>query len=300
MTTLTSVNRYFQTVWEDFVVKDTSLYETELVLLETSITSKLEQVALGFEKYSGYNLTGYNEGRATRGITEQEAYDLWNTEFQTKQRIFRRQLDKVGVIKIPQSVFDGLFFYFFVTGKLLEVYAGEGIYDMRNSILDKDWDTVASMIMRSVNEKQKCIRAATILRLADYGKVKSRSRLRNDGIFEMRRANELGSLKGDVLKRARFAYYAETNSFLPQTPMGIKRDIAKRYEETVIYKSYEYNAAGTYELLKTPSMDPIEKLEVTVDTTIIQHLFDYTIDGNTLTITKDIDTNSTIYTKIKI
>jgi hypothetical protein len=116
----------------------------------------------------------------------------------------------------------------------------------------------------------------------------------------MRRANELGSLKGDVLKRARFAYYAETNSFLPQTPMGIKRDIAKRYEETVIYKSYEYNAAGTYELLKTPSMDPIEKLEVTVDTTIIQHLFDYTIDGNTLTITKDIDTNSTIYTKIKI
>lgn len=300
MSNLTSVNRYFQTVWEDFVVKDNALYENNLVLLETSVTPKLEQVALSFEKYSGYNLKGYNKGAAERGITEQEAYDIWIQDFQTKQRIFRRQMNKFGILEIPQSVFDGLFFYFFSTDRLLDVHAGEGIYDLRIGIESKDWDTVASMIMRSVNEKQKCIRAATILRLADYGKIKNRSRLRNDGIFEMRRSNEIGALRGDDLKRARFAYYAETGSFLPQTPMGIKRDLAKRYEETVIYKVYDYNAAGTYELLKTPSMDPIEKLEVKVNTDIIQHLFDYKIDGNILTITKDIDPDSVIYTKIKI
>jgi hypothetical protein len=300
MTDLTSVSRYFQTVWDDFVVKDTDSYETDKLLLETSATEMLEQVALSYQKYNAYDLKGYGVGEATRGITEQEAYDIWIQVYQSKQRIFRRQMDKVGVLRMPQSVYDGLFFYYFITDKLLEVHSGEGIYNMRNSIIDKDWNTVASMIMRSVHEKQKCIRAATILRLADYGKTKNRSRLRSDGIFEMRRANEIGAIRGNELKRARFAYYAETGSFLPQTPDGIKRDIAKRYEENVIYKVYEYNANKTYELLKTPSMTPVEKLEVKVNDSIIQHLFDYTLDGNTLTITKELQSDDVIYTKIII
>lgn len=298
---LTSVNRYFQTVWSDFVVKDETSYETNIDLADLTASDTLKSVALSFEKYSGYILTGYGKGTATRGITEQEAYDLWIQDFQTKQKTFKNQIAKLHIFTMPQCVYDGLFFHYFATNNLTVSHAGEGIYEMHTAIVNKDWDTVASMIMRSVVERQKSIRAATILRLADYGKTKNRSRLRNDGIYAMRRDNELGKLRGDVLKRARFAYYAETLTFLPQTPDGIKRDIAKSYEETVLYKQYTYDGTTSqFELLKTPSMDPIEKLEINVNGTPIQHYFDYTVSGTTLTISKELSTGDVIYTKIKI
>ena len=47
-------------------------------------------------------------------------------------------------------------------------------------------------------------------------------------------------------------------------------------------------------------MNPVEKLQVKVNTNIIQHLFDYTVLGNVLTITKELTAGDLIYTTIKI
>jgi hypothetical protein len=182
------------------------------------------------------------------------------------------------------------------------VTANEGIYDTKDAILNKDWSKLASMMMRSNVYKQHCIRAATVLRLADYGTSKSRTWLRTNGIYKMRANNQIGLLNNDELRQARFAYYAETLDFLPLTPESIKRDIAKRYNETLIIQTFIANGTvNTFSLSKPASMDPVEKLQVKVNIDVIQHLFDYTITtGNILTISKELTAGDIISVTIRI
>ena len=71
------------------------------------------------------------------------------------------------------------------------------------------------MIGRNTINNDKCKKAATVLRLADYGKNKNRTWMRTNGIQSMRDMNEKNMLDIDELKRARYAYYAETLKFLP-------------------------------------------------------------------------------------
>ena len=47
-------------------------------------------------------------------------------------------------------------------------------------------------------------------------------------------------------------------------------------------------------------MEPVEKLLVKINGEIVQHLFDYTIDGAKLKITKTLVANDIITTQIKI
>jgi hypothetical protein len=47
-------------------------------------------------------------------------------------------------------------------------------------------------------------------------------------------------------------------------------------------------------------MDPVEKLQVKVNIDVIQHLFDYTITGDILTITKQLTAGDIISITIKI
>ena len=70
------------------------------------------------------------------------------------------------------------------------------------------------MIGRNTINNDKCKKAATVLRLADYGKNKNRTWMRTNGIHSMRDMNEKNMLDIDELKRARYAYYAETLKFL--------------------------------------------------------------------------------------
>lgn len=300
MTNLTTVATYYQTIWSEFRVKSHEVYETDIVLSDVYLTDAIIMIALNDSSYNGYDNKGYGIGFADRGITEQEAYDIWIQQLQKEQTMFRKQLINLKLDKLPQCVYDGLFYYYWVTGNFLNVHALEGIYETRNVILEKDWDTLASMIMRDSKHKFKAVRAATIIRLADYGKYKSRTWLRTRGIYDMRAKNEIGLIKNDQLKRARFAYYAETESFLPRTPESIKRDIVKRYKETLITQQFIYTGTNTFTLLKSPSMSPVEKLIVKLNGVIIQHYFDYTVDGNTLTVTKTMSNSDVISTIIKI
>ena len=177
----------------------------------------------------------------------------------------------------------------------------EGIYDFRNALINKDYNTVANMIARSYKNKPKCVRAATIMRLADYGKNKNRNQLRSEGLFNIRSANELGMLNDEQLKRARFAYYAETLKFLPNTPEGIKRNIIKQYESTITTYRFVYDGTiNTFDINTEPSLSPVEKLEITVNDTPIQHLFDYTLNGTIVNINKVLSVGDIIIMKIKI
>jgi hypothetical protein len=306
---LTEIPTYFNTIWTDYTVRDNDLYTNEIDLKDVYASDSIILIALNLNAYTGYNNMGYGvKSSAGRGITEQESYDIWIELFQSTQRTLKKQLISLGTAKtpaglttIPQSVYDGIILYYWVTGTILTVTASEGIYDTKDAILNKDWGKLASMIMRSNVYKQHCIRAATVLRLADYGAPKSRTWLRTTGIYKMRADNQIGLLNNDELRQARFAYYAETLDFLPLTPDSMKRDIAKRYNETLISQKFTVDGTTSTFVLERPvSMDPVEKLQVKVNIDIIQHLFDYTVNGNILTITKELKVGDIIFTTIKI
>lgn len=301
---LTELQIYHKTNWEDYTVLDETLYESEIDIEDIWASDKLVLLALNTSSYNGYNGKGYGVGKADRGITEDESYDIWIQEFRKKERLFAKQIKALGIKSISQSVFDGLMFYYWTTDNILTSYGLEGQYDMRSSIVEKDWDTVASMIMRDYNKRQTSIRAATVLRLADYGTPKDRSWLRTNGIYDIRTQNQLGALYGDELSRARFAYYAETLQFLPLTPNSIKRDIAKRYDETITQQTWIFDGSTlSYSLVKAPSMSPVEKLEIYINKTKIQYEYDYTLENNIFTLNNDsleLLENDIIVAKIKI
>ena len=297
---LTSIASRFTTDWTDFIVKDQEKVNTEIGLRDISASEVIKLVTLNMSRYNGYNGLGYDVGSADRGITEQEAYDIWIKDFQTNQRTFIKQLQALNITSISQCVFDGLLLYFIINGNILTVTAPEGTYELKNYIVEKDWSTCASMIKRSNFNKVFCLRAATIIKLADYGKNKYRTWMRQTGIFEMRDKSEINSLNLDQLARARFAYYAETLRFLPKTPDGIKRNIAKEYEKTLIIENYTYDITKVFTLIQTPSMEPVEKLKVEINGTQIQHYFDFTIVNNVVTITKELTAGDIVRFTIKI
>ena len=301
---LTELQIYHKTNWEDYIVLDSDLYENEIYIDDIFASNTLVLVALNNFKYNGYDGKGYSVGKADRGITEEEAYNVWIEDFRRKERNFINQLKALGLNEISQSAFDGLLLYYILAENFTIVYAMEGQYNIRNHIVNKDWDNVAGMIIRDNANRQNSIRAATILRLADYGKQKNRSWLRINGIYEMRASNQIGLLSEDELAKARFAYYAETLEFLPLTPNSIKRDIAKRYNETLITQSWTYDGSTvSYSLSKTPAISPVEKLEVKVNNNILQFEYDYTLSGNIFTIKADsieLVTGDIISSKIKI
>jgi len=299
-----TVERQFQTVWGDYVVKDETAYKTEIDLSLLTASSKAKDVALDFfDEYSGFDGTAYGEGTYTTGLTEQQAYDNWLVTFNKQQSIVKKQLQQNPKLPnaYPQSIFDGLILLNWATGKVFTVTAIEGIYDLLDGLILKDFDTVASMLMRSNKNRNLCIKCATILRLADYGKPKTRLWQRTNGIHKMRDKNEKDALDIDSLKRARFSYFAETGNFLPFSPESAKRDVVREYEKQVVVKNYTFDGTiTTFTLEKFPSMEPTEKLKVTINGLVQQHLFDFTVTGNQLSILKTMNTGDIIATTIKI
>lgn len=289
----------FDTDWSEFTLKDEN-WNTALDINTITASDDIIVVTLNMSRYSGYNGTGYDVGIATRGVTEQEAYNIWNQDLQQNQRTLLRQLQAFGLTSIPQCVYDGLLLYYIINGDVLQVDADEGVYDIRDSIANSDWTTVASMIKRSNFNREFCTRAASIIRLSDYGKTKSRTWMRQTGIFDMRDKNEIDVLDEGQLERARFAYYAETLRFLPKTPEGIKRTIAKAYANTLVVEQFTYSTTNVFEITESPSMEPVEKLLVEVNGEAIQHFFDFTIANNTITITKTLKAGDIIRFTTKI
>ncbi len=299
-----TIERQFQTVWSDYVVKDETTYKTEIDLSLLTASSKAKDVALDFfDEYSGFDGTAYGEGTYATGLTEQQAYDNWLVTFNKQQSIVKKQLQQNPKLPnaYPQSVFDGLVLLNWATGKVFTVTAIEGIYDLLDGLRLKDFDTVASILMRSNKNKSLCIKCATILRLADYGKPKTRLWQRTNGIHKMRDKNEKDVLDTNLLKRARFSYFAETRNFLPFSPESANRNVVREYEKQVVVKNYTFDGTvTTFTLEKSPSMEPAEKLEVTINGLVQQHLFDFTVIGNQLSILKTMNTGDIIATTIKI
>lgn len=302
MAELSRVPDWYQINWDGFRVKDASSTETEIDMTILFASDKLILTALNLSKYSGYSGKGYGEGVATRGVTEQEAYDIWLNVFHTEQRVMKKKLEGMGILTLPQSVYDGLMLFYWATREITHVTALEGTYNTRDFLIKKDYHTLASMIARYQHNRQICIRAATVMMLADYGRLKTRQVLRRNGINEMRRRDtHFLLLDDDQVKRARFAYYAETKTFLHTTPDSVKRDIIKRYESSLGNYSWIYDGATvTYNVEREPSMYPIEKLAVSVNGEALVYNTDFTISGANVTIIRTMTSGDIIVMQVEI
>ncbi len=303
----TEIERRFQTVWTDYIVKDTTAYTTGISMDKVTASDNAILLALSFfGGYSGFDQTAYGEGNYDQGFTEQQAFDRWLSIFNKQQSIVKKQIiqnsinEPAVIPELPQCVYDGLVLYHWATQKVFSVDALEATYEILPLLKINDFDNIASMIMRSNRNKPLCVKAATVLRLADYGTIPSRAHYRTTGIHDMRQKNELETLDNDNLKRARFAYYAETASFLPFSPESVKRDVVKQYNKTLIVKNFTFSNSNTFTLEKAPSMEPQEKLAVTINGDIQQHFYDFTIIDDQLTILKTLNVGDIISTTIKI
>ena len=298
---LTQVPEFFQTVWEDYTIKDQTLYDTKIDVISLDVSDTCRDLALSFSQYNAYSGIGYGESNFTRGVTEQEAFEDWSITWNNEKKKILTLLKNFNILKITQNQYDGIVLFNWITGSANTVSASEGEYDLANSIKLQQWNTVANMIKRSKINKSKADIASKIIGLADYGTYRDRIWLRTQGIYKMRQQNELKALDSENLKRARFAYFAETGNFLPFTPEGIKRDIVNKYNDTLSEKRYTADGSTkTFTLTKSPSVYPVEKIKVLVNAKIIQLYFDYTVSGDTLTIKKDLVNGDIVDVTIKI
>ena len=296
-----TVENKFKKIWSDFTVKDETAYTTQLPLENVTSSENARLLALSFfNSYSGFDTTAYGEGEYDTGLTEQQAFDLWQEEYNKQELLAKSQLIANNVATMSRSAYDAIILYHWATGRLFQSIQGAIEYNLLKPLRSFDYETVANMIVNSTVNKDLCIKIATVLRLADYGKPKDRTWYRSRGVFNMRDINEKATLDTDQLRRARLAYYAETQKFLPFTPEGKQRQIVKDYNDTLIVQNFTFSGTSTFTLAKSVSMSPIEKLTVTINDNIQQHLFDFTIDGTTLTITESMNTGDLIKTTIKI
>jgi hypothetical protein len=297
---LTQVSDYNRKSWHIFTIRDQDLYDTLLDINLLGSSDTVRDLTLSYATYNVVDGVGYGFGSFTRGMTEQEAYEGWLTRWNLVERAVIQSLKNWKVFRISQNRFDALVFLQWFMGDIRTITGAEGTYDLKSAIVQEQWDTAADMIMLNETARVRSQRCANIFRLADYGDYKTRKLLRTQGIHNMRNKAGVPSMDSLQLKRIRFAYFAETGDFLPFTPEGIKRDIVKKYKDTLIQQQFIYQGTNTFELLKSPSMYPVEKLKVLVNGQFIQHYFDYTLQDRVLTITKSLLTNDIIETTIKI
>ena len=96
MTTI--VDERYKREWDDYVVKDTTNYETSLDVTNLNASEQARTVALGFfRNYSGFDQTAYGEGNYTTGLTEQQAHDLWKESFNNQQALAKKQIINSGI-----------------------------------------------------------------------------------------------------------------------------------------------------------------------------------------------------------
>ena len=301
MTLETTVNTIFSTQWDDFTIVDKTVYDTDIDITQISASDEIKDIVLGLSKYTVADGTGYGVSEFEQGPTEQQAYEEWIVHWNRTVRKTIKALENWQILKLSQNRLDALCWLNWELGQINTVQ-GIKTYDLKHAVIHKQWDTAANMIKNSIRSRISCRKIAAMFRLAQYEKPVTRISLRTNGINQMRTVNQvdLNTMDSQNLKRIRFAYYAETAKFLAFTPESVKRDIAKKYNDTLIQQQFIYSGTNVFEIQKQPSMYPVEKLQVKLNGEILQHYFDFTLDGRTLTVLKDMNVNDIIDTTIKI
>jgi hypothetical protein len=168
------------------------------------------------EKYvKGY---GYSGGAFSNGITETNAYRLWITDVTKAQNALRKRLNNSPEF-VLQHQWDALVSMFFDTGSIdyttTEGYEFDLIYFIQKGTIDQ----VSSAIQIDNRKPTRRVAEASLFRLCNYGNMKPRSWLRNEGIQHIRKnylrlEDKDGNIDKTAQHQAQYSYYKETSKFI--------------------------------------------------------------------------------------
>ena len=169
----------------------------------------------GEEYVMGY---GYSGDAFPNGITETNAYRLWITDVTKAQNNLRKRLNNSPEF-VLQHQWDALVSMFFDTGSIdytqTEGYEFDLIYFIQKGTIDQ----VSSAIQIDNRKPTRRTAEASLFRLCNYGTMKPRSWLRNEGIQHIRKnyltlKDKAGGVDKTAQQQAQYAYYKETTKFI--------------------------------------------------------------------------------------
>ncbi len=237
MTRLTNTSTVFPTSslieWSEFTIRNTLDTANEEVIENRELSAKAVSRLLQtytFKMHTEKGVLGYitvdNDDKYPYGITEADAFSDWIISVKNKEKSLKNILPKE--FYVTQAQYDALVIFFITTGQVNKVQTTTGIYDVKEKILAKDWETVASMIINDKRDFNLNQQAGTIMVLGDYGYLNSRVFLRNQGIQRLRR--KYGYLTSAYNKRqSEHSYYRETQKFLPNMSEMRQREVVNYY-----------------------------------------------------------------------
>ena len=238
MTRLTNTSTVFPTSslieWSEFTIRNTLDTANEEVIENRELSAKAVSRLLQtytFKMHTEKGVLGYitvdNDDKYPYGISEADAFSDWIISVKNKEKSLKNILPKE--FYITQAQYDALVIFFITTGQVNKVQTTTGIYDVKEKILAKDWETVASMIINDKRDFNLNQQAGTIMILGDYGYLNSRVFLRNQGIQRLRRKYSF-IINGYNKRQAEHSYYRETQKFLPNMSEMRQREVASLYK----------------------------------------------------------------------
>lgn len=167
---------------------------------------------------------GTVKNTAGNGLTEQDAYYDFIEVLKEKERAFKRLMP---LNELSQSQYDGLLSLFYHTGTFKEVGTSTRRFKIIDYINDRKWQWVASAIALSGEKRVLRQGEAKIIMLADYGKTKDRSLIKEEGLQKIRTDYPDRIETEEAKRQAEYVYYVETKRFLPKMSDARKRQVVK-------------------------------------------------------------------------
>jgi GH24 family phage-related lysozyme (muramidase) len=217
-----------------FTVKDSELVNELKPIKNLETSESLINFILRQHLWRGYSYTdstgvkriGYGTPATDplNGLTEADSYSRWIDTFKNSERLFKRQ---IGLPSLSQSQYDALVSLYYFTGSVEYVGSPNRRFYIKPYIENRQWQYVAStLVLTGANRLQRQAEAS-IMMLADYGKYKDRSLIKEQGLQDIRKKYP-DLLDITQRQQAEYVYYAETSRFLPKMTQSRKRQIVKQ------------------------------------------------------------------------
>jgi len=226
-------------------IKDIDNYSnTKIAMDSLKISDNGALLILGFERWRAYQYwsgseykIGYNSSANDtniNGFTEDQAYSLFRQDLKVAEKRLRSELGN-NPTHLTQNQYDALVSFCYSIGSISKATISKTNYDLITAIrnvADADsgvestteaWNNVASIIQNHDKVGDRRIAEASVLMLGDYSDLKERSRLRTEGIQDIRIKYPDG-YKSDTKdgksteyqrRQAELVYYIEVTKFLP-------------------------------------------------------------------------------------
>lgn len=218
-----------------FTVYDESAVNTLIPLGNLEASTEIINLALQTRGWKGYQYeteTGTVIGYGTKnitllGLTEQESYSEFIAEWKEKERKFKRNMP---LPSLSQTQYDALLSLYFFTGDFLNIGKGTFKLNIGDYIKNRQWNYVATAMIKTNFQRSTRRYEANILMFADYGKQKSRDDIKQNGLQDIRkRYPEL--MDQEQKRQAEVVYFMETQRFLPKMSQSRMREIVKIVEQ---------------------------------------------------------------------